>query len=1452
MKPQRFTITFKHLRFYAICIAAASFCIFSVCLPNAFAGNQTIAQTVSVTSLHTKISLSAPYSGDDNADNSLLVEWGLNGIDFALGSQAIPHSSSPYIYKIKGLDNGKAYQIRVVYVDENDPNPSQILTNVIPNNPLIHNSLSTGSDKWQLDGWGVEGGKYGEFTCSTCHTRQATNIKRVRPNLTAPDGAVQFPIQAASPPENLVAFVDARAGSSDYGDDSDGHATSTKICEACHSITKYHRYDTLSDPDDSGPLLPQMTQDHHNLADCISCHPHRNGFAHGGGGGANCESCHGHDGGYEYESGKYSEGRGTATSHSTHTENDSDDLRGPHLACDSCHDTDNFPDFKSGTDFNDNGGYDLAETDVCDDCHSAGGAFNGIISTEDSIGAKDNWSDGIYNGANLQVGKERWCVGCHDNCPSAISGEIAPNKAGDNSSNGYYVTGHGRITNYNGMSWQDNVSAGNPGANQACTACHDSTGQHIDAIGSSSRLKEGYQNDQSNSNCVNCHKAGGSAMSSPDWFISSAAYESSAHADKLCTDCHDVHGSTGVYTGMTRADKQALCSECHTNGGHPGVGSVSFTHSGKSYTLQCVSCHNVHLVTGTYAQADQDKSPVTKFSNNTNVWGDETSEKMSSYAGSGTYRTPNGESFTGDQLPDYASFCTDCHSQPGDPPFGIDWSNDPHGKNAANMPNSYGVAPNWYSSGKAEGWDNDDCIGSQSQCWPVISRGKGDQLWSRSAYNHEERITGANFTLSCTDCHNGHGTGTLGRANVNGGSFTSNWNSMCNNCHYYYSDWHAGMSCGNASCHISDRMSWNAATPHEMSSAHGSGATRTFNPDLVLAYSFENNLKDSGDWQMDGKWFSSAGSFTTGKVGQAGLFGEDIGAQVGTENSYWSTDAGRHGTWVYTEMKYNTSLEAWVYPTDKTKDEYTIFTKHAGIGDGGYRLSLKKVGDTLRAVFNCQIDDNDFAQGGAAGVRGAFSAVTIPLNAWTHIAATFDSAGPDQDVADPTVGRIRIYINGEDVTSSDDLGNNVQPAAGETSMFAYSENSPWNESICYNDNWCASEFVIGGFDWETTNFIGRIDEAKVWNVTKEATYFASYDSQAGPYISNIEGLPGSTQLTVSFSEGVYGGIGQSGSLETTDFVLNDCNGDNQRAIVSVIHTAGAATAVLTISKPLAADDLNADTLAVIAAAVYDEFDMAADTAAVPIGMASYCPTAPVLFDLNEPDESSYIMDDQSMLYGEVTGYNAGALTGSAFSGDGSGSHYINFPFNQTCLQVDRKMTVEARIKPTGIGSDNYVTRILARDGGGNYQLSVWRNNSWTNYNAPDNTASIALWAYPLPTVGDSWKPVLTDYAACPVVNDHWYLVRAEWDADRVGSMPGRIYLDDQGADGSNAGENWAGYVDCTNLAQSYNDQTTQIINEGDTLQKVGSNFTIGTNRGTLGNNTFNGLIDWIVWKDSVD
>ncbi|MEW6486245.1 MAG: hypothetical protein AB1423_16840, partial [Pseudomonadota bacterium] len=180
---------------------------------------------------------------------------------------------------------------------------------------------------------------------------------------------------------------------------ADGDTTYNGVCEVCHTQTMYHMNDGTGNY-------------HYPGARCYVCHAHINGFGYAHGeSGADCDDCHGHDDGWN--GGDY---YGTMQSHSTHTENDSDDLKGPNITCSDCHDTDDYPFFKSGTDGDADGKYNLSETDVCDNCHSPNGAFDGV--NNPTYGAKANWTDGVYASPTLKTGKEKWCAGCHDDQPA--------------------------------------------------------------------------------------------------------------------------------------------------------------------------------------------------------------------------------------------------------------------------------------------------------------------------------------------------------------------------------------------------------------------------------------------------------------------------------------------------------------------------------------------------------------------------------------------------------------------------------------------------------------------------------------------------------------------------------------------------------------------------------------------------------------------------------------------------------------------------------------------------------------------------------------------------------------------------------------------------------------------------------------------------------------------------
>lgn len=273
--------------------------------------------------------------------------------------------------------------------------------------------------------------------------------------------------------------------------DADGDGIRDGICEVCHTMTTHFRND--------GSGSDQLHANVGNVAgkNCMTCHNHRNGFAHGGGSGAGCIECHGHDAGIVYGEtadspytpnvgGATSMGAGSFQSHSTHTENFDDDLKGPAIYCNACHDVNSFPSFASGSDTNGDGRIDLSETDVCDTCHSPGGTYDGI--NDPVIGAKAIWRSGAYTATDestLRTNKEKWCATCHDESASLISSVTAPNVIGDEDGAytygtgwGYYQTGHGlgageQFPSKGGVE----TLSGRP---VECDSCHDYATAHID------------------------------------------------------------------------------------------------------------------------------------------------------------------------------------------------------------------------------------------------------------------------------------------------------------------------------------------------------------------------------------------------------------------------------------------------------------------------------------------------------------------------------------------------------------------------------------------------------------------------------------------------------------------------------------------------------------------------------------------------------------------------------------------------------------------------------------------------------------------------------------------------------------------------------------------------------------------------------------------------------------
>ena len=219
--------------------------------------------------------VSVPYTDDSDNDNTVLIEWGLDLVDFSLGSQVVSHESSPYIYQITGLTNEIAYQVRVTYQDSDGftgGTQVQVFNHVDPfpwsDDTMLHNSIRfPGTTKWGGD-WGTPSGKYGGFTCETCHAMKTSNIKRIKEAISAPAGTF---------PGSQVVFEETGAGG--FGDDTIAYTSSQKICEVCHSRTLYHK--------NNSPTI-RTHESEPGIYDCTRCHPHEVGFKPDGA----CTICH--------------------------------------------------------------------------------------------------------------------------------------------------------------------------------------------------------------------------------------------------------------------------------------------------------------------------------------------------------------------------------------------------------------------------------------------------------------------------------------------------------------------------------------------------------------------------------------------------------------------------------------------------------------------------------------------------------------------------------------------------------------------------------------------------------------------------------------------------------------------------------------------------------------------------------------------------------------------------------------------------------------------------------------------------------------------------------------------------------------------------------------------------------------------------------------------------------
>jgi hypothetical protein len=325
-------------------------------------------------------------------------------------------------------------------------------------------------------------------------------------------------------------------------------------------------------------------------------------------------------------------------------------------------------------------------------------------------------------------------------------------------------------------------------------------------------------------NCAHCHEQhasiGGSEpnpIGGPTKFclladnFSGVTSKPYSQSDNVCFYCH-VDTVTGTlqnpafnnfsysvtFGGYTAPASYSIFEAFNSTSYHNLNDVLNFAKSTWSSTFTansnpCSACHNVHIAKKSCGKPsgsfDSTKSAISKPSDHGNLWGDE--EKMSNYTGGYqapyynstiTYEPDGSATSDPSKLPDYVTFCTDCHNSTNSiystviwtlfnrNLYTIDWANEMHGGYVATYCSLSGA--------------------------------------SLLAAPYDGLTKCGQYVLACTDCHEPHGSPNnfLVRKQVNNGivivtqygdgnspeggdRFGKEWVWLCRSCHtHLYSD----------------------------------------------------------------------------------------------------------------------------------------------------------------------------------------------------------------------------------------------------------------------------------------------------------------------------------------------------------------------------------------------------------------------------------------------------------------------------------------------------------------------------------------------------------------------------------------------------------------------------------------------------------------------------------------
>ncbi len=194
------------------------------------------------------------------------------------------------------------------------------------------------------------------------------------------------------------------------------------------------------------------------------------------------------------------------------------------------------------------------------------------------------------------------------------------------------------------------------------------------------------------------------------------------------------------------------------------------------------------------------------------------------------------------------------------------------------------------------------------------------------------------------------------------------------------------------------------------------------------------------------------------------------------------------------------TLEAWIYPTSwKSQVWQANIINRESLSGGGYML---RCGDGGKLNFNI---------GSGPGPWNEISSANIlTLNTWQHVAGTYDGTW------------MRIYVNGVIV---DSLAKTISIV-----------NSTSNLGIGY------APIYVG-----SRNFPGKIDEVRIWNVTRTSAEIAANMN------NELCVIPSSIKAYYTFNQGIASGT------NTTTTTLTDLSGNGNTGTLTNFALSGAAS-----------------------------------------------------------------------------------------------------------------------------------------------------------------------------------------------------------------------------------------------------------------------------------------------------